>query len=633
LPTIRSIGCALFLALFLIGCAVHQTPMQTDMDSEDATAVLSKTNQSDKSSRLSKSSSCSQIKPGQKEEASCDVGLHRVEKPDQENAQQNVVDQEPEKAVEAVFDDALEFCQISQNFWQKGDLEKALEALDQAYSLILNVNTDDTQKVIQQKEDLRFMISKRILEIYASRNIVVNGNHKAIPIKINHYVQAEIDSFTKGAEKGFFIESYKRSGIYRQKIVEALEKEGLPSELSWLPLIESGFKTNALSKARALGLWQFIPSTGYKFGLDRDTYIDERLDPEKSTHAAIAYMKELHGMFGDWTTVLAAYNCGEGRVLRVIREQNINYLDNFWDLYERLPQETARYVPRFLATIHIVNHPKEYGLDKIVPNSPYQYDTVSIDRHACLKDVADAIGTDEYVLTRLNPELRQNILPKDNYPLKVPCGKKETLLANIDSIPTSPRPSKSYEKSYKKPYEKSYKKSFIYHRVKAGETLSNIASRYRTSVSSITRANNLTRKNHIMAGQRLKIPKKGTRIYPEESKAEQAPRKKVTTHVVKRGDSLFNIAKRYETTIIEIQELNGLKSTALTINQSLKIPGAPSKNTARSNSNSPKTHQVKNGETPFRIATKYNITLNRLYKLNNLTSKSRIFPGQMLLVE
>jgi membrane-bound lytic murein transglycosylase D len=187
------------------------------------------------------------------------------------------------------LDEALELCEISQEYWQNGELENAVEALDQAYALILEVDTTDQPKLIQQKEDLRFMISKRILEIYASRNIVVNGNHNAIPLVLNSHVQAEINLFTTGKEKYFFIESYRRSGRYRPKIVAALREAGLPEELSWLPLIESGFKVSALSRSRALGLWQFIPSTGYKFGLKRDKFIDGRMDPEKSTKAAIDY--------------------------------------------------------------------------------------------------------------------------------------------------------------------------------------------------------------------------------------------------------------------------------------------------------------------------------------------------------
>lgn len=286
--------------------------------------------------------------------------------------------EEPGKRIQRMLDEALNFCEISQDFWQKGELENALDALDQAYALILEVDTGDQPKLLQQKEDLRYLISRRILEIYASRNIVVTGQHNAIPIVINRHVQEEIDRFTVGHERDFFIQSYRRSGRYRPAIVSELRQAGLPEELSWLPLIESGFKVRALSRARALGLWQFIPSTGYKFGLSRDKYVDERLDPQKATLAAIAYMKELHQIFGDWTTVLAAYNCGEGRVLRVIREQNLQYLDNFWDLYERLPYETARYVPRFLATLHILENKEKYGMEDIEVDPVYEFEEFEI---------------------------------------------------------------------------------------------------------------------------------------------------------------------------------------------------------------------------------------------------------------
>jgi membrane-bound lytic murein transglycosylase D len=142
------------------------------------------------------------------------------------------------------------------------------------------------------------MISKRILEIYASRNIVVNGSHNEIPRVMNKHVQTEIDRFTIGNERIFFMESYRRSGRYRQHIVAAFEEAGLPEELSWLPLIESGFKVRALSRARALGLWQFIPSTGYKFGLKRDKLIDERMDPIKTPFSAIGPLFWPHTIAG-----------------------------------------------------------------------------------------------------------------------------------------------------------------------------------------------------------------------------------------------------------------------------------------------------------------------------------------------
>ncbi|WP_054694887.1 lytic transglycosylase domain-containing protein [Desulfosarcina cetonica] len=207
-------------------------------------------------------------------------------------------------------------------------------------------------------------------------------------------------------------------------------------------LIESGFKAHALSPARALGLWQFIPSTGYKFGLKRSHYIDERIDFEKSTDAAIAYLKELHGIFGDWATVLAAYNCGEGRVLHVIRTQNINYLDDFWDLYDRLPHETARYVPRFLAALQVIEHAEKYGLAEITPYPPMAYKTVTVHRQVHLKDLTTPLCVSLATLKELNPELRYGVLPDARYPLRVPVGKAELLLSAINQVPiyVAPQP-------------------------------------------------------------------------------------------------------------------------------------------------------------------------------------------------
>ena len=519
----------------------------------------------------------------------------------------------PLKSAQSVLDEALDFCQLSQVFWQKGEFENAIEALDQAYSLILEININESPEIIQQKEDLRFMISKRLLEIYASRNIVVNGNHNAIPMLMNKHIQAELNRFTSGGEKKFFVESYKRSGKYRQFIVNSLKEAGLPTELSWLPLIESGFKVDALSKARALGLWQFISSTGYKFGLKRDKYIDERLDPVKSTRAAIAYLKELHQIFGDWTTVLAAYNCGEGQVLRVIRSQNVNYLDNFWDLYERLPLETARYVPRFMATLHIVKNPEKYGLTAISIDKPLEFEIVTISKQVHLRNVAKQIGVNEKTLQALNPELRYKILPQDKYPLRVPLGKGEILLAGVDNIPVSYPPKRAY----------------VYHRVRTGESLSTIAKRYHTSISSIARANNIRKRHYIVAGKTLKIPRKGYAVYKSPTNNRTAYRH-ASTHIVKSGDSLWIIAKRYGTTTKKIQEQNNLTTTNLSIGQVLKIPGRHDEKTVGDDLTA---YTVKRGDSPFQIAQRHKMPLERFLRINNLTPRSKIYPGQQLYVE
>ena len=395
---------------------------------------------------------------------------------------------------EILLDTALELTATSQELWSAGETEKAIDALDQAYALLLQAPPEADGESSQQKDDLRFMISKRLMEIYTSRLITVNGLHKEIPLVENEHVEREIKLF-QTVERDYFIESYKRSGRYRAEMVKAFHEAGLPEEITWLPLIESGFKVRALSRARALGLWQFIPSTGYKFGLKRTAWVDERLDPEKATAAAIAYLKELHQVFGDWATVLAAYNCGEGNVFRVIRQQKINYLDNFWDLYERLPRETARYYPRFLAVLAIMKDPAKYGftLDDAQEQS-LPYEVVSIEKPVHLKKVAEKIGCSYEDLMDLNPELRQAATPNTAYDLRVPFGMRSVLLANIDSLPnwTPPQPM------------------FIVHRVKRGETLSTIAMRYRSSVQRIMEANRLRSARMIRVGQKLRIPTRNT---------------------------------------------------------------------------------------------------------------------------
>ena len=525
----------------------------------------------------------------------------------------------PQRKSEEVMDEALDYCQMAQELWQNGELDNAIEALDQAYSLILSIDTNDNGALAQQKEDIRFTISKRILEIYTSRNFAVNGNHRAIQMDMNSHIQAEMNLFTISAEKNFFRESLKRSGYFRTKILDMLKQAGLPSELSWLPLIESGFNARALSSARALGLWQFIPSTGYKFGLKRDLFVDERLDPVKSTEAAIAYLKELHQMFGDWSTVLAAYNCGEGRVLRVIRDQSVNYLDNFWDLYQRLPRETARYVPRFIATLHILSDPAKYGLDNVDFETPLEYESVEITKQVHIKDIAKEICVDETQLKRLNPELRIGMLPPYKYLLNVPKGKGEELLAKIESIPVSSAKPQA---------------SAAYYKVKRGETLSMIARRYRVSVQTLMLANKMKKKT-LVTGKMLKIPTGGSSIpAPETVKStqqnERGKSRQTVSHIVKSGESLWIIANRYNTTVKNIQELNNLNNMDLHVGQVIFIQKQSNENR---NNDVLKKYRIKSGDNLFRISQKYNMPLDRLLRINKLTPKNKIHVGQYIFVE
>jgi membrane-bound lytic murein transglycosylase D len=526
----------------------------------------------------------------------------------------------PPKGKEPTLNRALVLCRTAQAYWKRGDLENAIDTLDQAYALVLSVDPASDPVLLQEKEDLRFTISKRILEIYSSRRVAVNGKRNEIPLTINKYVQDEIDSFTIGRERDFFVESLRRSGKYRDKIETALKDAGLPTELAWLPLIESGFKVGALSPARALGLWQFIPSTGYRYNLNRDTYVDERMDPEKATRGAIEYLQELHGMFGDWMTVLAAYNCGENRVLRTIQSQNINYLDHFWDLYERLPRETARYVPRFLATLHIVQNLQKYGMAAVAIEPPLAYETVAIPKQASLKSIALATGIGEDVLKELNAELRQAILPENGYDLRVPVGESAPVAAKVDDIPAyRPRPALAV----------------VTHKVRKGETLERIAKKYRTDTQSILLANNMRRPAPVAVGTTLRVP---LECPPERPAAPQtakgsAPKREPVEHVVRQGDSLFNIAKRYGTTTEDIQRLNNLSGTGLSVGQVLKLVPAPPPAKTEPPKLSQNVYAVRTGDTVFSIAKKHNMTVERLLALNRLNSKSTLQPGQKIAVE
>ena len=514
------------------------------------------------------------------------------------------------------IDHALELCESAQNFWEAGELESALNELDIAYATILDLNIEDQAELNQQKDDVRYMIAKRILEIHASRHIVVNGAHKAIPLTLNAHVKNEIARLS-GPEKQFFIRSLRRAGRYRPYIVNEFRKAGLPEELSWLPLIESGFNVVALSPARALGLWQFIPSTGYKFGLKRNYFIDERLDPEKSTQAAIAYLSELHNIFGDWATVLAAYNCGEGRVLRTIRKQKTNYLDNFWDLYEKLPRETARYVPRFLATLHIINDLEKYDIDPGEIEDPIPYEVFSVKKQVRLKDIAAAMDIPFERLKYLNPELRYALLPAEPYDLRIPAADADQFLVRFNSI----KPSRTTAAPEK----------YVFHRIKRGETLSCIANNYGTSIKTLAESNKISTRAVLKIGHVLKIPAGNVRTTSSIADKSTKTALKTIRYTVKSGDNLWIIANTYGTTTKSIQKANHLRSTRLHIGQKLIIPGV----TATTKASKKKTvaYRVRSGDNPFTIAQKYNMTLQRLLSLNHLTSKSRIYPGQKLLVE
>ena len=554
-----------------------------------------------------------------------------------------------------MMDRALDLLEVADNYWEKGDIENTLNILDKAYALILDANGEP--EVARQKDDLRLLISKHILAVYSAKQTVTNGKASEIPLIMNSDVEKEIRSF-QGVERDFFISSYQRSGMYRPIIIRELKKAGIPEELSWLPLVESGYKILALSRARALGLWQFIPSTGYKFGLSRDEWIDERMDVEKSTQAAIAYLKELHSMFGDWLTVLAAYNCGEGRVLRVISGQHINYFDRFWDLYKQLPNETARYVPRFLATLHIIKDPHKYGMD-LGSNieKPIVYEYVKVNKVMKLSDIASKIDVPEETLNLLNSELRYKITPEKEYGLKLPVNCISAFNLVVGEIPES-----------EKPRFASSRTVFVKHRVRKGETIASIAMRYKISPSTIISYNNIRPHKKLVAGQKLRIPViRTTRVEKNKSGSKTNRARGTLAEVkqlykIKKGDTLLNIAKRFDIPVAQLKEMNNLKSNAIQVGQVLKLskhdtadnvsegkddinkssdnkaenqPTASKKILSSADVDKLGTNKyiVTKGDNLHVIAKKNNLNITQLLKLNSLSGNETLTPGQILVIK
>jgi membrane-bound lytic murein transglycosylase D len=505
---------------------------------------------------------------------------------------------------------ALELCQSAEQLLDEGDVEGALSALDRAYELMLTLPDNGDDSFLQAKEDIRILVADLLIRHYRTgRSAAARPTASwdlEIPIINNDHVRREIESFTT-KERELFIDGYRRSGRYRPMILARLEEAGLPSQLSWLPMVESWFKVRAYSRASAVGMWQFISSTGLRYGLSRDGWVDERFDPEKSTDAAIAYLVELHGIFGDWPKALAAYNCGEARVQRLQRRSATEYLD-FWDLYELLPRETRRYVPRLFAALQIIEDPGRYGMTLPEPDEPpAELATVTVERAVTLEALDELLGLDKGTLGELNPELRYRGTPRRAYDLKVPSGREQTLVAGIDSVPEWRPPQTRY----------------VIHRVRRGQTLSVIARRYGTSVRAIQQVNNLRSANRIRTGQRLRIPVRGSGAVRRTSRTAVNG-----VHTVRRGESLGVIAHAYGTTVSRLKRDNGLTSDVIYPGQRIRV----GPDSGGSSSSAGRRYTVARGDTLGRIAERHGVGLTALLRANGLTRRSTIYPGQELVI-
>jgi len=488
---------------------------------------------------------------------------------------------------------------------------------------------------------------------------VHNHGYKAeydFPIVINKQVQAYLDIF-QYRQKKTFGRWLARSGKYVPMFQKELREAGLPEDLAYLAMIESGFNQRAYSRARAVGLWQFMKGTGKDYNLRIDRYVDERRHAEKSTKAAVAFLSDLYANFGDWHLAVAGYNAGGGKIGRGLKRYKCN---DFWSLAEHkyLRLETKRYVPKLIAAIIIAKNPKKYGFDNIVYESPLDYETLRVGPGLSLDAVALLSGSSSKEIKSLNRELTTGRTPlnKKHYDVQLPVGTKAIASANL------PRLHRVATTGYGT------------HIIKKGDTISAICRRYNINKTTLLKINNL-RSSKLIAGKHLRIPqgKVRYRLLGEGEEARLAS-SELILHKIRPGETISKIADKYNVPSDLIVTWNGLKSVhkiragqqlalyieeagesvavsakQMTPKQSRKttvaVTGKSSKGlivlseqkkfiseeTKGKSDTQVSWYRVQRGDSLWAIAKKFNLSTRQLKAWNNLKS-NRIKPGIKLKI-
>ncbi len=425
-----------------------------------------------------------------------------------------------------------------------------------------------------------------------------------VPIEITPKVQAYIELFSteKRDQIGAALE---RSGKYLPMMRQIFAEKGLPQDLVHLAYIESAFKVYAYSRARAVGIWQFIRATGRKYGLMRNWWVDERRDPVKATVAAAEYLSDLYGLFESWPLAIAAYNAGEGKVLKAIRRQKTT---NVWKL--RLPRETKFYVPAFMAMTIIAKDPETYGFSRPAERE-WEVDQVSISEAMDLRLLAKAAGVSTEELRHLNPELRRRVTPpQGRYLLNLPAGSEDTFREALARLPRARRVG------------------WQRHLIRRGEALSTIAQRYGTTVATLMEMNRLKNPHRIRAGTRITVPVPALTLAKPAKPTRPTDATDGSPYVVQRGDTLWDIARVHQISTRDLKRWNNLRGSRIYPGYALRTsPDQPEVRPATM-----EYHRIRRGETLSTIAHRYGTTVPTLMEMNGLKSPHRIRAGTRITV-
>jgi len=450
-----------------------------------------------------------------------------------------------------------------------------------------------------------------------------------IPIVFNEAVEYYIQYFTTEKRK-VFSNWLRRARYYVPIMKEILRENNLPEDMVYLAMIESGFNTRAYSPKKACGPWQFIYSTGERYGLKVNFWVDERRDPEKSTVAAAKYLRDLFNQFGCWYLAAAGYNAGEGRIEKAINKHNTN---DFWELikYNTLPKETREYIPKLIAAAIIAKNPEKYGFGNIEYEEPIKFKAVKVPQATPLSFIARAASINIETLKSYNPEILRGITPpfEHHYTIKLP----EDI--NIQSF---------HERLELALKERRLIKGVAKHTVRKNDTLAKITKRYGTSYEDLVLVNSIDGNLKIKKGMVLYIPrykdgglknimladaKKGSSLNEKAQGNKKINNLTPNIHIVKRGETLSSISNKYGIDKKAIMEANNLKNEKIFVDMRLKL-------VKHTGSQKPmkqkyKIHIVKRGETLSSISNKYNIEVEKLIFLNKLKT-SKLYPNMRLKI-